>query len=536
MRRYWQAALMAAWATAAQGADQIDWQHWELAAFEQAKAQDKVILVSVGMEGCAACARMEDLTYTDSTVIDLVNEHFVAIEVDAEARPDIGERYSDWAWPATIFMAPDATQVFALRGNRLPRNFVPILEDLAAKHAAGELEPDPNSPYAAPPAPVETELSRLRDTLRAQLDRSLNREYGGWGRSGIGGEQSGSRLRHLYLRAHMYDDEELHALAMKGSYGFLNALDPVWGGVYIASFPAEMEVPARFAKLRAIPEKRILVQSNAMTAFAIGYKFTGDDRFLHGLAEVDRYLNDWMMSPEGTFYTNQKSEPPNLPRGMAIHDYWLLQSDAERREYGTPPVDHAVYTDKNGEVIAAYVLAYESTGDAKYLRTAIRAARAILAERKSPDGWIIQATANTASRGDRRMRPLVTEVRPFLSAQAWFGHGLLALHRATGDAEWLEHAETIGAATLETLHDDTLGGFFATVPDATAAVVAPRKPLEGNGTAASSTICGSIPKTIATQRLPKTRCARWVSRTSFGGKAGSPANSPSHWKKSLRHT
>ena len=193
---------------AARGADSIDWKHWELEAFEAAKAQDKVILVSVGMEGCAACARMESITYTDPDVIDAVNEHFIAIEVDAEARPDIGERYSDWAWPATIFMAPDATQVLAIRGNRLPRNFIPILEDMVAKHEAGTLEPDPRSPYAAPPKPAETELSRIRDDLRLQIDRSLNLKYGGWGRNGIGGEQSGSRLRHLYLRAHLYDDPE----------------------------------------------------------------------------------------------------------------------------------------------------------------------------------------------------------------------------------------------------------------------------------------------------------------------------------------
>ena len=478
--------LVCAWAApVVMAAEAIDWRHWEVGAFEQAKAENKIILVSVGMEGCAACARMESLTYTDNNVIALIDEHFVAIEVDAEARPDIGERYSDWAWPVTIFLAPDATQVFALRGNRLPRNFIPILEDLIAKHAAGSLEPDPRSPYAAPPEPVETDLTRMRDDLRAQLDRSLNREYGGWGRSGIGGEQSGSRLRHLYLRAHMYDDTELKDLAIKGSAGFLNALDPVWGGVYIGSFPAGMDVPERFAKLRAIPEKRILVQSNAMTAFAIAFKQTGEYRYLEGIAEVDRYLRNWMMAEDGSFYTNQKSAPPNLPRGLSINDYWLLDSDEKRRRYGTPPVDHAVYTDKNGEVINAYVLAYESTGNADYLATAVRAAEAILNKRRQPGGWVVQALDNAAAENDARMRPLVTEIRPFLSAQAWFGSALLALHRATGDVAWLEAADQIGKASMEALYDDEVGGFFATVPDATAAIVAPRKPLEGNGTAAS---------------------------------------------------
>jgi uncharacterized protein YyaL (SSP411 family) len=274
-------------------------------------------------------------------------------------------------------------------------------------------------------------------------------------------------------------------LALMGSAGFLNALDPVWGGVYIASFPSGMDVPERFAGLRAIPEKRILVQSNAITAFAIGFKQTGEHRYLDGIAEVDRYLRNWMMAPDGTFYTNQKSEPPNLPRNMSTHDYWLLDSDSQRREYGTPPVDHAVYTDKNGEVIAAYVLAYESTGNEDYLATAGKAATAILEQRQQADGWVVQAMASDQAAEDARMRPLVTDVKPFLSAQVWFGTALLALHRASGETKWLDAANEIGEATLDQLFDEELGGFFATIPDATASVIAPRKPFEGNGTAAS---------------------------------------------------
>ncbi len=34
------------------GAADIDWHHWELAAFETAKAQDKVILLSPALNGC----------------------------------------------------------------------------------------------------------------------------------------------------------------------------------------------------------------------------------------------------------------------------------------------------------------------------------------------------------------------------------------------------------------------------------------------------------------------------------------------------
>ena len=133
------------------------------------------------------------------------------------------------------------------------------------------------------------------------------------------------------------------------------------------------------------------------------------------------------MAPDGTFYTNQKSMPANLPRAMSASDYWLLPSDAARREYGTPPVDHAVYTDRNGEVISAYIIAYETTGNRDYLDIAIRAATAILDTRMQDDGWVVQATANDAADNDARMRPLVTETKPFLSAQVWFGSALLSI-------------------------------------------------------------------------------------------------------------
>jgi uncharacterized protein YyaL (SSP411 family) len=220
---------------------------------------------------------------------------------------------------------------------------------------------------------------------------------------------------------------------LKGSAGFLIAIDPVWGGSYSRAFPEDMVVPGKFAALRAIPEKRILVQSNAITAFALDYKHTGDSKFIDGINAIDRFLKEWMMAPDGTFYTKQKDKPPNLPRGMTVGEYWLLPSDLERRKFGTPPVDHAVYSDRNGEVIAAYVLAYEATGNDDYFETAKRAATSILDQRLHQDGWVIQALSNTAPDKDVRMRTLVSDERPFLSAQAWFGTALLSLYRATGE-------------------------------------------------------------------------------------------------------
>ncbi|WP_261842007.1 DUF255 domain-containing protein [Aliamphritea ceti] len=463
----------------------IDWQPWDKTSFDKAKSENKLILVNVGMEGCTACNRMERVTYTNQNVVDLINKHFVAIAVDAQARPDIGERYSDWAWPATAFLQPDATQVFAMAGNRLPRNFIPILNDLVDKQTAGTLKPDPRSPYAAAPEPVETELTKIRDQVRLQLDRALNDDYG-WSRWGLNTEIDGPRLEHLYFRAHLYDNQNLRDLALATSKGFLETLDPVWGGAYIKKIAEGSQgVPARFSKLMAIPEKRISNQVNAITAFAEAYRITGDEAFREGMRNVDMYLTDWMLDSSKGYYANQKDEPEGLPEDWWPQDYWLLDTADQRLAYGVPPIDHAVYTDKNGEVIRAYVLAAQAFDAPEYLQKAVDTATFILQDRQQVEGWLLQSRENQAMLDDQRVHPHTEEARPFLRAQASMGRALLALYSTTGEQHWLDAAVNVADGTLATLLDSKNKGFFGTVPDSTANLIPPRKPLEDNAQAAS---------------------------------------------------
>ena len=458
----------------------IRWQQWGKAPFEQAAQADKLVILDVGIEGCTACRWMDEFTYTHSEVIALIDEHFISVVADAEAQPDMGERYSDWSWPATIFMTADGTQILALAGNRRPDNFIPILEKLIDQKQTGNIVPDELAPYSAPPEPVETDITVLRNRLRARLDNLLNEQHGGWSGNGIS-TTTGARLQHLYLRAHMYGNDELERLALQTSSAYLDAIDPVWGGVYVRSFN---EPPARFKGLNAVPEKRIANQASALLAFSHAYANSRDDRYLAGIAAVDKFLNDWMKDGDNTFYTSQEDDPPRLVDGMNAIDYWLIDSDEGRQEYGIPPIDHAAYTDKNAELINALIITYESTGDVRYLDTAINAVDALLKHRNTEAGWVMQAHATASITDDKRMRPLIVHDKPYLGAQAWMGTALLALYRATGDAKWLDHAVSIADAMLASLYDRENGGFYSAIPDETATIIPPRKPLELNAVAA----------------------------------------------------
>lgn len=456
-----------------QSGPHIVWNKWAPETFERAKRENKMLLINVGIEVCFACHWMEELTYRDPQVIARVMENFIPVQVDADNQPDIGERYSDWAWPATIFMAPDGTQVLALRGNRRPPDFMPILNQLITQHAKGELKADALAPYAAAPEPEKTDLTEIRNQIRAQLDEDFDDKQGGWSDDLKEIEGSGNIIQ-LFHRAQAEGDQQAKKRALQTAYAMLTRIDPVWGGFYAAGIEG-WAVP--------IPEKRAGAQATALEVFSYAYHLTKDPRFLAAAKEVDRYLRNWLQAPDGTFYTSQEGEAPNLPKGWTTLQYFSL-SDAKRRRYGVPPIDHAVYTDLNARVVVAYTHLYEATGDETFLRTAEQCMRTLIKERQQAEGWVLHSKDNAALKQDERIHLKPIQARPYLRSQAHFGVALLALYRVSGQQEWFTAAQQLATALIANLEDNKLGGFYSSAPEGIASTIPRRKPLQDNGVAA----------------------------------------------------
>ncbi len=455
---------------------EISWNPWALQAFEQAKKQNKLINIDVGVEGCTACRRMEEVTYTDPRVQALLDEHFISIKVDADARPDLGERYSDWAWPALIMLAPDATQVMAIAGNKTPKNYIAILEGLISAHKDGTLKEAGNAPYSAPPRPADTPISQMLSQAQRQVGRSYNASVGGFG-SRAQSTDVALQVHWLFMRELTGRDPQGFAKGIKTADGFLNIIDPVWGGIFVAGVRNWSIV---------IPEKRIQNQAAALFAFANAYEVTGDEKYLQGAADIDRYVKNFLLADDGAFFTAQEDDAPGLTAGVSARDYFAL-NDSDRRKYGVPPVDHAVYVDRNALMIRAYSRMYEASQDPRYLKRAERAALALVTSRLSKRGVMRQEVANAQRVQDNRMRAIDARhiSRAFLQPQAGFGLATMDLYRVTGNGQWLTLSQTLVGAMRNHLEDTSIGGFYAAEPDETQAIVPPRKPLEENAMAAN---------------------------------------------------
>ena len=100
----------------------IWWQEWNEATLEHAKSTNRPILASVGYSTCHWCHVMARESFSDTSVADLINQHFVAVKIDREERPDIDHYLMSFlvattgqgGWPLNAFVTPEARPFFAI--------------------------------------------------------------------------------------------------------------------------------------------------------------------------------------------------------------------------------------------------------------------------------------------------------------------------------------------------------------------------------------------------------------------------------------
>ena len=99
----------------------VDWYPWGDEAFQKATELNRPIFLSIGYSTCHWCHVMEDESFEDEQVAQLLNDNFISIKVDREERPEIDHLYmtvcqamtGKGGWPLTIIMTPDKYPFFA---------------------------------------------------------------------------------------------------------------------------------------------------------------------------------------------------------------------------------------------------------------------------------------------------------------------------------------------------------------------------------------------------------------------------------------
>jgi uncharacterized protein len=71
----------------------VDWHPWNEQTLDKAKAEGKLLLISIGYSACHWCHVMEHESFEDAEVAKIMNDNFICIKVDREERPDVDQVY-----------------------------------------------------------------------------------------------------------------------------------------------------------------------------------------------------------------------------------------------------------------------------------------------------------------------------------------------------------------------------------------------------------------------------------------------------------
>ena len=391
--------------------DKIDWQPWSDSVFAQAQKEGRFVLLNLGAVWCHWCHVMEEITYQDPKVIELIRSHYIPVWVDEDSRPDLSNRYENYGWPATIVFGADRGEIVKRRGYIPPRPMASMLQAIVD-------DPTPGPSVVAEVELTPTNEAALTAEARNKLRRVLIEAYD-HGNRGWGTVQKWLDwdIIEYCMAETLRGDKEFERMARETLAAQLNLMDPAWGGVYQYSTDGDWQHP-HF-------EKIMQMQAEDLRIYAEAYALWHDNTYLEAANQLRGYLKNFLTSPEGAFYTSQDADLVPGEHGL---EYFQL-SDAGRRQRDIPRIDTHIYARENGWAINALATLYAVSGEQDYLDDAIRAANWIIAHRTLPGGGFRHDEKDPAG--------------PYLGDTLFMGRAFLTLYAVTANRAWLSRAEEV---------------------------------------------------------------------------------------------
>ena len=298
----------------------VHWRAWNDETLALAIKQNKPLFVSIGYATCHWCHVMEHESFENQEIADLLNEHFIAVKVDREERPDIDAALMEMCqamtghggWPLSIFMTPDKLPFFA--GTYFPKDSIP--QRIGFKDILTRINEGWNNERDAiissgqeivaqlksHNAKSQTEL--LSDEVFEKADASFidryDKEYGGFGSRPK--FPSPHHVIYLLRRAKLKSTPELADMAMHTLKSMANGglHDHIGHGYHRYSTDREWLVP-HF-------EKMLYDQAMILSAMTEAFLYSGDSAFERYAEEIVEYVQSRLLSPEGAWYCAEDAD------------------------------------------------------------------------------------------------------------------------------------------------------------------------------------------------------------------------------------
>ena len=291
----------------------VNWHPWGDEALQKAKDENKLLIISIGYSSCHWCHVMEHESFEDTTVANFMNEHFVAIKVDREERPDVDQIYMTAAqlitgrggWPLNALALADGKPFYA--GTYFPKaDWMKVL-----KYFVKMKEDTPEAINEQ--AEKVTEGIQLSDNISLSSSdelssmSSLTEGFDQWKQNADPIKGGGSRAPKFPMPAmweyllhynHISNNEEALELVKTtlDNMAFGGIYDHVGGGFARYSTDVNWHVP-HF-------EKMLYDNGQLVSLYAHAWQVTKKPLYKQVVQEVLEFVEREMTSPGGGFYSS----------------------------------------------------------------------------------------------------------------------------------------------------------------------------------------------------------------------------------------
>ena len=422
----------------------VNWNAWSEKVLAKAKAENKLLLISVGYSACHWCHVMEHESFEDTLVAQVMNDNFINIKIDREERPDVDQVYMNavqlmtgsGGWPLNAIALPDGRPVWG--GTYFKKEqWIDALEQISKL-------------YIEKPEKLYEYADKLEEGIKAMDMVSLNTDepvfeknyideaVNNWSKqfdNNLGGMNRAPKFMmpnnyHFLLRyAHQSNDEKLkdyvNLTLTKMGYG--GVFDQLGGGFSRYSVDTKWHVP-HF-------EKMLYDNGQLVSLYSDAYLITKNELYKDIVTETLDYVKNEMTIDNGAFYSAFDADS-NTPEGeleegafyvwkkeelktLLKNDFELFSDYYNVNNYGFWEHENYVLIrkDDDAKIIEKYNLTKE-----------------VLAEKKSNWKSILLEERN------KRSKPRLDD-KTLTSWNAIMLKGYVDAYRVFGTVEYLEAAQ-----------------------------------------------------------------------------------------------
>ncbi|KAM9281120.1 spermatogenesis-associated protein 20 isoform 2-T2 [Morus bassanus] len=332
----------------------VDWYPWGQEAFDKAKKENKLIFLSVGYSTCHWCHVMEEESFKNKEIGEIMNKNYVCIKVDREERPDVDKVYMTFVqatsggggWPMSVWLTPDLkpfvggtyfppedgvhrvgfrtvllriAEQWKQNKEALLENSQKILEALlhvSEIRVRGQGSPPPSKEVMA--------------TCFQQLSNSYDEDYGGFSKSPKFPTPEGARALQMAL----------HTLKMMAHGGIH---DHVGQGFHRYSTDQHWHVP-HF-------EKMLYDQGQLAATYSRAFQISGDEFFADVAQDILLYVSRDLSDQAGGFYSAEDADSyPTTTSGEKREGAFCVWAAEEIRALLPDPVEGATEGTTLGDI------------------------------------------------------------------------------------------------------------------------------------------------------------------------------------------